>query len=351
MPEFSGQRRVLEEVTADTGSTNASLWFDRYFNARLDTEAKRTLMEQTAKLGIPEEYRTFYDRYRAAIDEQDGVQWAIADVQGRLIVGLGDKGVAETGITLHHTYGVPYIPGSALKGLASAYAHLRLDGAEWRKGGIDHTILFGTTDTSGYITFFDALYIPGSAEQNRPLARDVVTGHHPEYYVGNEPKPPADWDSPNPVPFLTATGRYLIAVAGPERWAQTALMILGMALRDLGIGAKTAAGYGRMRLLDTYGRPILLPDEVGNADIASGGAPAEPPQVMSFRKEIAQAQKQTLANLVPRLEQLAIDPTYKRMLAEVLIARVRELKMNTEGKKWYEQLLRLREGNTGDSNG
>ena len=35
-------------------------------------------------------------------------------VGGRLIVGLGGDNVLETGITLHHTYGVPIIPGSAM---------------------------------------------------------------------------------------------------------------------------------------------------------------------------------------------------------------------------------------------
>lgn len=349
MTEVRGRRRILESVTMEDRSTHAGLWFDRYFDLKHGDEAKRNLMIQTARISPPEGYRTWYDRYRAALSEQEGVQLAIATTHSRLIVGLGDSGVAETGITLHHTYGVPYIPGSALKGLAAAYAHLRLDGDDWRRGRANHTIMFGTTETGGYITFFDAPYIPGSAKDDRPLAEDVMTVHHPHYYVGDTPAPPADWDSPNPVPFLTATGCYLIAVAGPQEWARTALMILGMALRDMGIGAKTSAGYGRMQLLNMDGQPILLPDEAGygsagDAGTDSGSTATEPPQVASFRKEIVQAQKNTLANLVPRLEYLEIDPTYKQALAEALIARARELKMNTEGKKWYEQLLRLREG-------
>ncbi|MEF3272799.1 MAG: type III-B CRISPR module RAMP protein Cmr6 [Chloroflexus sp.] len=354
MSEYSGRRQVLDTVKAIPGSTNAGLWFDRYFDARYDTAAKSNLMKSTAQLAVTKDYRIFYDRYRAALEAQAGVQLAFADVQSRFIVGLGNQGVAETGITLHHTYGVPYIPGSALKGLTSAYAHLYLSGDNWRKGGADHAIIFGTVDMSGYITFFDALYVPGSAKKDCPLVQDVVTGHHPSYYVGPHPTPPADWDSPNPVPFLTATGRYLIAVAGPSDWAQTALLILGMALRDLGIGAKTAAGYGRMQLLDRDGKPIKLPDQRGNepADGATGTGTAqsvsegatEPPIVTSFRKDIAQAQKNTLPNLVPFLEQLEVDSQLKAALAEAIMARARELKMNTEGKSWYERLLRLREG-------
>ena len=41
--------------------------------------------------------------------------------ESRLIIGLGGKGTLKMGITLHHLYGFPYIPGSALKGLARTF--------------------------------------------------------------------------------------------------------------------------------------------------------------------------------------------------------------------------------------
>src|SRR5208282_6501432 len=41
----------------------------------------------------------------------------------RLVVGLGSENVLKMGLRLHHTYGTPIIPGSALKGLASHYCH------------------------------------------------------------------------------------------------------------------------------------------------------------------------------------------------------------------------------------
>ena len=40
-----------------------------------------------------------------------------ATVDWRLIVGLGSGHVQETNMTLHHVYGIPYIPGSAVKGV------------------------------------------------------------------------------------------------------------------------------------------------------------------------------------------------------------------------------------------
>jgi hypothetical protein len=108
-------------------------------------------------------------------------------------------------------------------------------------------VLFGTTESAGYITFFDALYVPGSGHAGQPLWPDVMTVHHPDYY-GNQDRPPADWDNPNPVSFLSATGDYLIALAGPDQWVATAFEILQLALAEMGIGAKTASGYGRLKL-------------------------------------------------------------------------------------------------------
>src|SRR5713226_261316 len=44
-----------------------------------------------------------------------------ASLDWRMAVGLGGETVLETDLTLHHLYGIPYIPGSALKGLTKAY--------------------------------------------------------------------------------------------------------------------------------------------------------------------------------------------------------------------------------------
>ena len=168
-----------------------------------------------------------------------------------MVVGLGAESVLEVSIGLHRTYGVPYIPGSALKGLAAAAAHKKLEDPAWRKIGEDgkigasHKILFGDQESSGYVTFHDALWVPTG--DKLPLDLDVMTVHHPDYYQGTE-RPPADWDNPNPVAFLSAHGTYLLAATGPEEWADAAMAILKEALEKDGIGAKTAAGYGRMKV-------------------------------------------------------------------------------------------------------
>jgi CRISPR-associated protein Cmr6 len=52
-----------------------------------------------------------------------------------MIIGLGQKGPVEAGLALEHTWGIPMIPGSALKGLTMAAAHLLLNDEDqaWRK--------------------------------------------------------------------------------------------------------------------------------------------------------------------------------------------------------------------------
>ena len=233
-----------------TKETHAGLWLDRYLSSNPDmTKIRHSLTQEVASLPMPVAYQAFFDRWEKMLGECQA-KTRKATVKGRMIVGLGDESVLETSIALHHTYGVPYIPGSALKGLASSYAHQKL-GANWQKGSAAHNVIFGNTDEAGYITFFDALYVPGSGHHGQALFPDIITIHHQDYYNSGKDNAPADWDSPIPVPFLSATGSYLIAIAAPDlpannEWVQSVFNILASALKEIGIGAKTSSGYGRM---------------------------------------------------------------------------------------------------------
>jgi CRISPR-associated protein Cmr6 len=248
---MNGRREVLESLTPVPG-THAGLWLDQGLTDLLEGgPAKQRLYDDLLGAAtVPEDYRRFYQRWSQSIQTLEPcTRLAESTTLGRMVVGLGAESILETSITLHHTYGVPIIPGSALKGLAAAAAHKHLEDPDWRKIGEDgtmgpfHRILFGDTESSGYVTFHDALWIPEG--ERLFLDLDVMTVHHPAYYQQEGP-PPADWDNPTPVAFLSARGRFLLAVTGPEKWAEAALDILKDALAQDGIGAKTAAGYGRM---------------------------------------------------------------------------------------------------------
>ncbi len=262
----SSRRKALDSLKEPGNATHPGLWLDKYLwsSDKEDTESKPKLVKEVIKAArsskVKNAYQSYFDRHKAALAHRPGLTYgAVAKTQGRLSVGLGANAVLETSILLHRAYGVPYIPGSALKGLASSYAAKYLkderlwkrsfDGGKTQRGELQR-LIFGDTEESGLVIFFDALPDPKDFQ----LDPDVITVHHPEYYQGKG-KPPADWDSPTPVPFITARGTfhfYLGLVPLPEAELEKGRQLLGLAARLLktaleeeGVGAKTVLGYGR----------------------------------------------------------------------------------------------------------
>ena len=251
------RREVLDPIPKPPKDSHAGLWLDKFLKDKED-DSKRDLVKRAAEdIQVSDSYKNFHIRWRQALEAR-GAVCKPAKVLGRLAINLGAEGVLETAIALHHTYGVPYIPGSALKGLAAHYADNHL-GETWKRGGEAFEVVFGNTKSAGYITFHDALYIPGTGPEmpglaKKPLWPDVITVHHPDYYQGKN-APPADWDSPIPIPFVTAAGSFLIALEGQADWVKAAFEILTLALEREGVGAKTSSGYGRMCFKDESASP------------------------------------------------------------------------------------------------
>lgn len=172
--------------------------------------------------------------------------------------------VTEGSILLHHTYGVPYLPGSGLKGVLrsrlTASGGVRLANRLLGSGG-DEDALAAAVDV------LDALWVPvrpaGALASWSPLALDVVTPHHPEYYTAPAGGRvlPSDYDEPIPVQRLTvAPGtRFLIVVEAPDTdgagdWLESLLeQVLLPVLDEEGFGAWTSIGYGRLRAVGSSG--------------------------------------------------------------------------------------------------
>lgn len=180
----------------------------------------------------------------------------------RLIVGLGCESVYETSILLHHIYGIPFIPGTAIKGAMRSYIIAEIhDGSEvdaLRDKGF--RTLFGSEDIKGKLVFFDAF------PSNPPTIRtDVMTPHYSEYYSSND-KMPADYYDPTIIPFLTVENTSFITTIAiqPEnnqvikrdegsmvadfyvgsKPLEIAVEHLPIVFKSHGIGAKSAVGYG-----------------------------------------------------------------------------------------------------------
>src|ERR1019366_5514576 len=146
-------------------------------------------------------------------------------------------------------YGIPLIPGSALKGLCRNYVTSeKAEHASKRIEEDDPIIqcIFGTPNQSGTVLFFDALPFEGKAT----LALDIINVHYPDYY--SEGKTPSNDQRPNPLLFLTVTDTtfaFALAPRNQQREEQkndvlTAVQWLQEALQAYGVGGKTSAGYG-----------------------------------------------------------------------------------------------------------
>ncbi len=196
--------------------------------------------------------------------------------KSRVIIGLGIASAMETGLALHCTYGVPYIPGSALKGLAAHYCHKVLgvdhNNDDYKMGAWDnkrdvqttrngkfYEVLFGNIGdddndaAAGFITFHDAFICPNDLASSLKL--DIITPHHPDYYNGGKAAP-TDFDDPSPISFLSVGEgkcfQFHLTCSDTSnngvKWLAIAKKILVKALTSWGVGGKTSTGYGRMAL-------------------------------------------------------------------------------------------------------
>ena len=162
----------------------------------------------------------------------------------RLVIGIGQEHPVENGFLWHPTLGVPYIPGSSIKGMLRNWLLVWEDSA-------DRMAWFETVQGKGVgeLIFLDAfpLDVP-------KLEADVITPHYDLYYRAPHHNPPADWHNPTPAPFLTVAAKQKFAVRVLQRRRQPGhavdFVALGQALSEafetIGIGAKTASGYGRL---------------------------------------------------------------------------------------------------------
>ena len=245
---------------------HAGLWFDKFCDrwpadetwtlSNKENDKKRNLKLDwindvtESKVGAPSEIEEYALRLTRLVERRGGCI-AVLTTESRFVTGLGHSHPVENGFAWHPTLGTPYLPGSSVKGLVCAWAKAE---AEPGRAADARKRLFGSVGNVGSVCFMDA--VPVAPVR---LDADVMTPHYAGWSAGKReppddrtsPKPPGDWMSPTPIPFLTvAAGNSFLFTFIPGRVvsSEDLNMVedwLRAALAWAGGGAKTAVGYGR----------------------------------------------------------------------------------------------------------
>lgn len=283
-------RRIYE--TAPKARVHPGLRFDRYVAIFGKSEQAKDAIA-ALQLHLPYSDNGWQKRVlarRKSWLEEVGAQHFSLQSKEPIALHLARAAVASENAALcfHPIYGFPYLPGTGLKGLARAYAE-----TFWAPSQPDHAAAFerledifgwapGSREESknrrkawvpsreelpdrtasdssiGSVVFHDAYPVASVLPQI-----DITNPHYAKYYKG-EDLIPVEWDSPNPVSFLSIPppAEFLFAVQPRSRQishedVDLAKEFLITALCMLGIGAKTAAGFGRFKAGDFDVKPAL----------------------------------------------------------------------------------------------
>lgn len=338
-------------------NANASLWLDKFiFNSedkgkseasflndtdKKDETAKNALVNQVTSISEPEVYIKYLHQTWIPSLQKFGAKPQRAKVKNRLAINLGTESVLETNIALHRLFGVPFIPGSAIKGVVSHFLD-NYGGSEWNKQSENHKIIFGNQDEAGFVTFHDALlYVQEKGFSGQSLYKDVLTPHHSDYYrPKNTTDPPADWDNPTPIPFISATGEFLLALSGPADWVELTLKILEYSLDVEGIGAKTSSGYGRMYFV---GGPILSEEEKLEKQKAfAEGIISEMTVLLSSDKEIKKEFTKRLNKATKKLNKNdPADASFAKKLAKEAVRLDLKDKLIENKPTWFQNVVKI----------
>ena len=267
------------------------LWFERFFdrfdmdwqipNPTQDNDPKRDWINTvtTKNVGDDPQLEQYALRQIALCRHLNGSQVTFS-TDWHFITGMGNPHPVENGFSWHPTLAVPFLSGASIKGLVRAWVETGDEALEDSEKKNRLKQWFGTenkgdvAEQAGQFIFFDAVPVNKVA-----LVCDIMTPHMNKWYErgGEDPETPevspADWHDPVPVPFLAVKNATLLftivpRVQGLEDELKKVLMALKEALTWLGVGAKTATGYGffsdepkDIRYLNSLQDDVSLTDE------------------------------------------------------------------------------------------
>ena len=71
------------------------------------------------KIQISPDYRGGYTRWKNSFSHDKDIHLFEITLRSRLLLGHGNPAPTDVGLTVHHTWGVPMLPGPSIKGVVS----------------------------------------------------------------------------------------------------------------------------------------------------------------------------------------------------------------------------------------
>lgn len=278
-------RKRLCDVTKKLNSAHAGLLMQRGLQVWEEGEklVKQNLISDISSIKANPLYSLAFRRWFTATYNQANFAAVSAKTDGRLFTGLPLGGTLETGTLVHHSYGIPMIAGSSIKGAVRNYTeHLFAkrgsDGQVYYHDGkvvvqadkqplLD--VLFGADGDdadAGYLVWHDAWWIPkinhdgtlvSSSNENQPFVSEVITVHHQKYYEGSLPQA-LDIENPVPNQQIATQGSFYFTIEGEQTWLmQFAQTLLENMLIEQGLGAKGSNGYGYFTIGSDHIKPYV----------------------------------------------------------------------------------------------
>ena len=241
---------------------------------RLQTEAEiarslsATRVESAELTALRSQHtRRFIGLFREAFSGRSVV--SVAQLEGRLAMNLADSLIQNAGISLDRLFGMPFIPGSAVKGVCR---HAALEQIKTTDPSDLPLLLdqfrevFGTSESDfarGDLRDYRALlggraenyrgrvsFLPAYPLNEARIVLDLTCVHYPDYYrTGQMQDLSIEKPQPNPFPVVEVGAQFAFCLVlnrpkGSDSVLESARQWLESALTVRGLGAKTASGYG-----------------------------------------------------------------------------------------------------------
>lgn len=258
---------------------NEGVW-SKIKDKPLDGAKRLNDNDQKTMRGLLERQRQAFD-----VSTSDEASFRLdAEATAPFTTGLGNEHPTENGFAFLNPYGLPYLPGSGVKGVLRQAARELVSGDwgethGWNDAALE--ILFGrasvdgeTDHLRGALTFWDVIPQIAPEDPKRPdqisLAVEIMTPHQGHYYqwkkdqLGNLIEvTPHESGQPTPISFLSVPpksrfvfhvqcnlahlGRHAPNLVNDSYWKTLLEIAFKHAYQWLGFGAKTAVGYGAMK--------------------------------------------------------------------------------------------------------